>query len=117
LTAAFGLAAALSSCTNRELATPGVSDATTQALQSKVETIVVIYAENRAFDNLYGNFPGAEGLRQVVDPDGRPLPAYVPQVDRDGSPLERFGAIVDLPLSEATRQLLNVYDGGIESRW
>jgi len=90
LTAAFGLAAALSSCTNRDLATPGVSDATTRALQSKVETIVVIYAENRAFDNLYGNFPGAEGLRQVVDPDGRPLPAYVPQVDRDGSLLPKL---------------------------
>ena len=27
--------------------------------ESKVDTIVVIYAENRAFDNLYGNFPGA----------------------------------------------------------
>ena len=90
LAAAFGLAAALSSCTNRDLATPGVSDATTRALQSKVETIVVIYAENRAFDNLYGNFPGAEGLRQVVDPDGRPLPAYVPQVDRDGSLLPKL---------------------------
>ena len=85
LTAAIGLAAGLSSCTDRDLASPGVSDATTRALQSKVETIVVIYAENRAFDNLYGNFPGAEGLRQVVDHDGRPLPAYVPQVDRDGS--------------------------------
>ena len=90
LAAAFGLAAALGSCTNRDLASPGVSDATTQALQSKVETIVVIYAENRAFDNLYGNFPGAEGLGQVVDPDGRPLPAYVPQVDRDGSLLPKL---------------------------
>ena len=39
----------------------GVSDATTRALRSKVDTIVVIYAENRAFDNLYGNFPGARG--------------------------------------------------------
>ena len=87
LAAAIGLAAGLSSCTHRELAPPGVSDATTRALQSKIETIVVIYAENRAFDNLYGDFPGAEGLRQVVDRDGRPLPAYVPQVDRDGSRL------------------------------
>jgi acid phosphatase len=60
-------------------------DATTRALRAKVKTIVVIYAENRAFDNLYGNFPGAQGLNEVVDADGRPLPAYVPQRDRDGS--------------------------------
>ena len=48
---------------------------------------MVIYAENRAFDDLYGNFPGAEGLGDVIDGGGRPLPAYVPQRDRDGSPL------------------------------
>jgi len=64
------------------------TDATTQALRSKVKTVVVIYAENRAFDNLYGNFPGARGLGDVVDPSGRPLPAYVPQRDRDGSVLK-----------------------------
>jgi acid phosphatase len=86
LIAAIGLAA-LSSCSHENLAPSSVSDATTRALQSKVETIVVIYAENRAFDNLYGNFPGADGLSQVVDPVGRPLPAYVPQIDRDGSRL------------------------------
>jgi phospholipase C len=38
----------------------------TAALRDKVQNIVVIYAENRAFDNLYGNFPGARGLREVV---------------------------------------------------
>jgi acid phosphatase len=60
-------------------------DAMTQSLRAKVKTIVVIYAENRAFDNLYGNFPGVHGLSDVVDAAGRPLPAYVPQRDRDGS--------------------------------
>jgi acid phosphatase len=85
---ALGLVAGLCSCASRELsAPPGVSDPTTRALRTKIDTIVVIYAENRAFDNLYGNFPGAHGLGDVVDRDGRPLPAYVPQVDRDGSPL------------------------------
>jgi acid phosphatase len=85
--AALFLTAGLSSCTHQELAPPGTIDATTRALQAKVETIVVIYAENRAFDNLYGNFPGAEGLSHVVDQAGRPLPAYMPQIDRDGSRL------------------------------
>src|SRR5260370_901286 len=85
---ALGLVAGLCSCANRELsAPPGVSDTATRALRAKIDTVVVIYAENRAFDNLYGNFPGAHGLSDVVDRDGRPLPTYVPQIDRDGSPL------------------------------
>jgi acid phosphatase len=62
-------------------------DAATRALRDKVSTIVVIYAENRAFDNLYGNFPGAVGLDEVLERDGHPRPAYVPQLDRDGSVL------------------------------
>ncbi len=27
-----------------------------------IQTLVVIYAENRSFDNLFGTFPGANGL-------------------------------------------------------
>jgi acid phosphatase len=61
--------------------------ATTHALRTRVDTIVVIYAENRAFDSLYGHFPGARGLADVVGSDGRPLAAYAPQRDRDGSVL------------------------------
>jgi len=65
----------------------GAGDPVTSSLRTKISTIVVIYAENRAFDNLYGNFPGAVGVGQVVDAAGRPLPGYVPQVDRNGSVL------------------------------
>lgn len=65
-------------------------DPVTLALRAKVKTIVVIYAENRAFDNLYGNFPGARGLGDVVDASGQPLPAYAPQRDRDGSVLRKL---------------------------
>jgi acid phosphatase len=57
----------------------------TASLQANVKTIVVIYAENRSFDNLYGNFPGANGLSTVVDSTGKPTTAYVPQKDRDGA--------------------------------
>jgi acid phosphatase len=56
-----------------------------EALRADIQTIVVIYAENRAFDNLYGNFPGAHGLGEVVDAHGAPLQRYVPQRDRDGT--------------------------------
>ena len=53
----------------------------------QVQNLVVIYAENRSFDNLYGNFPGAHGLSEVVDASGKPTAAYVPQKDRNGTVL------------------------------
>jgi acid phosphatase len=88
LASALGLLAAECSCVaGTASAPPGARETLTLELRSKVDTIVVIYAENRAFDNLYGNFPGAHGLGDVVDGDGRPLPAYMPQIDRDGSVL------------------------------
>jgi acid phosphatase len=81
-------AAALAcACSVSQTAPAAHGDAATRALRDKVSTIVVIYAENRAFDNLYGNFPGAAGLDEVLERDGHPRPAYAPQVDRDGSVL------------------------------
>jgi len=68
----------------------GVNPFVTEALRHKVQNIVVIYAENRAFDNLFGNFPGAHGLNEVVDSNGQPLPGYIPQKDRDGSGLSEL---------------------------
>jgi acid phosphatase len=62
-------------------------DPVTRALQDKVQTVVVIYAENRAFDNLYGDFAGASGLSDVIDAHGSPLATYHPQRDRDGTVL------------------------------
>jgi acid phosphatase len=53
-----------------------------------IETLVVIYAENRSFDHLYGFFPGANGL-QSVSPDG------AMQRDRDGSVLNELPPIWD----------------------
>src|SRR5258708_33826247 len=49
----------------------------------QIETVVVIYAENRGFDHLYGFFPGANGLRRVV-------PGAAIQRDRDGSVLKEL---------------------------
>jgi acid phosphatase len=43
-----------------------------------IQTVVVIYAENRSFDNLYGGFPGANGLNTAAA-------KAIKQVDRDGS--------------------------------
>lgn len=55
---------------------------------AKIETVVVIYAENRSFDNLYGSFPGANGLANVT-------PANSTQVDRDGSVLKELPPVWD----------------------
>ncbi|SFK18879.1 acid phosphatase [Methylocapsa palsarum] len=52
----------------------------------KIENIVVLYAENRSFDNLYGAFPGANGLANVSAEAAK-------QADRDGSPLPRLPPI------------------------
>jgi acid phosphatase len=59
----------------------------TTALREKVQNIVVIYAENRSFDNIFGNFPGAHGLGEVVNPNGSPRRSYFPQKDRNGTTL------------------------------
>ena len=53
-----------------------------------IATIVVIYAENRSFDNLYGSFPGANGLSQVT------LAGYT-QLDRDGLVLKELPPVWD----------------------
>ncbi|HZT56138.1 MAG TPA: acid phosphatase, partial [Burkholderiaceae bacterium] len=47
-------------------------------------TVVVIYAENRAFDNLYGLFPGANG---VPGKNPSSTGGFAPQRDFDGSVL------------------------------
>jgi acid phosphatase len=51
---------------------------------NNIQTIVVIYAENRGFDNLYGLFPGANGV-PGVNPTS--TSSYVAQKDVDGSTL------------------------------
>ncbi|NWB70112.1 acid phosphatase [Pseudomonas sp. I8001] len=83
--AVLGVGATLSACGNTSEA-PGkpVDRPLTQqeldkALHEQVKTVVVIYAENRSFNNLFADFPGVE----------KPLSALAPadyqQRDRDGS--------------------------------
>jgi phospholipase C len=51
-----------------------------------IQTVVVLYAENRSFDNLYGKFPGANGLQNVT-------PEMAKQFDRDGTVLPELPPI------------------------
>lgn len=46
----------------------------------RIRHVVVIYAENRGFDHLYGLFPGANGI-------ARATPEQTTQLDHDGKPL------------------------------
>lgn len=66
---AFGLTA----CGSLDTGKPGAP-----AGLSAVKNVVVIYAENRSFDNLYGTFPGANGLSNVTADSAQ-------QKDRDGA--------------------------------
>ncbi len=61
--------------------TVDATTATTQGLASKLQNIVVIYAENRSFDNMFGHFPNANGI---------PATGISPQLDRDGSVLAKL---------------------------
>ena len=63
---------------------------------AKIKTVVVIYAENRSFDHLYGLFPGANGIANAtaeaklqLDHDGNPLP-HLPPVYDGGKPSPKF---------------------------
>ncbi len=53
-----------------------------KALQDNVKTIVVIYGENRSFNNLFANFPGVEHPLSAVKAD------HYRQRDRDGKVLD-----------------------------
>jgi phospholipase C len=54
------------------------SDASLGSLK-KINHLVVIYEENRSFDNLYGQFEGANGLEQASE-------SAKPQIDANGQP-------------------------------
>ncbi|WP_425601503.1 acid phosphatase [Dyella humicola] len=64
--------------------TPTALDA---ALREHIQQVVVIYAENRSFNNLFANFPGVERPLAALTPEG-----YL-QRDRDGSILKTLPPI------------------------
>ncbi|GFM73127.1 acid phosphatase [Pseudomonas cichorii] len=53
-----------------------------KALRQHIKTVVVIYAENRSFNNLFGDFPGVEKPLSALKP------ADYQQRDRDGTLLK-----------------------------
>ena len=92
--AALALAAA---CSNDKPAPATSSLASLQAARrdemeglGKIDHVVVIYLENRSFDNLYGEFAGANGLANAT---GAPL-----QVDATGTPYTTLPEVAGSPI-------------------
>ena len=59
------------------------------ALRAKIDTVVVIFCENRSFNNLFADFPGLQQPLSAVTPE-RAL-----QRDRDGTPLKVLPPVWD----------------------
>ena len=101
--------------------------ATPKARLENIEHIIVIYAENRSFDHLYGLFPGANGLANAtpeqytqVDRDGKPLPHLPPvwkgkepdpafPMELPNKPFRLDAPPINLPLSVRTRDLIHKF--------
>ncbi len=70
---------------------PGIATRVPPEL-AKIGHIVVIFEENRSFDNLFGNFPGADGLANAGpaatqrDRDGQPYATLPPVLDTGAKP-------------------------------
>ena len=83
--AVLGVGATLSACGNtseapgKPVARPLTPQDLDKALREQVKTVVVIYAENRSFNNLFADFPGVENPLSALSA------ADTQQRDRDGS--------------------------------
>lgn len=76
--AAVGLGAGLAPAAEAaQRSTPKAASSLDAKLKAHVKNVVVIYLENRSFNNLFAHFPGLAA----------PMPASAPQKDRDGSTL------------------------------
>jgi phospholipase C len=89
--------------TSGQAATPAALPNATQGKLERIQHIVVIFAENHSFDNLYGTFPGADGVADAtheqltqLDHDGTPLKELI-VFGRDGKPDAAFPRMPNRP--------------------
>jgi phospholipase C len=135
--------AALAACGNRAVslaslalpapAVPNVSAAAAArqvpvppAHPTTIDHVIVIYLENHSFDNLFGTFPGAEGLAQAgatatqIDGNGKPylnLPAIMNAGLKLALPDARFPTLPNtpfdidkfVPITQKTRDLVHAF--------
>jgi len=92
---AAGLATTLPSLTDAATAKPAVKGSLDAKLKANVKNVVVIYLENRSFNNLFANFPGTQYPLSAV-----PASASA-QKDRNGAVLPAlpkiWGGMVPTP--------------------
>ena len=82
---------------------PGTPAPASDGALARIDHVVVVFAENHSFDNLYGLFPGADGIANAtpqektqVDHDGRPLRELI-VFGHDGKPDPRFPRLPNAP--------------------
>ncbi|MDP2904114.1 MAG: alkaline phosphatase family protein, partial [Methylovulum sp.] len=111
----------------------GCANQPTRPALDDIGHIIIIYAENRSFDNLYGLFPGANGINQAsvgqttqLDHDGKPFarlpPIWASKTDNTptidaplpNQPFQIDGPPLNLPLSAQSRDLVHRYYQNIE---
>ena len=87
---------------------------------SRIENVVVIYAENRSFDHLYGLFPGADGIANAtagqktqLDLDGKPLPHLPATYD----PVQKGALRADLPTTGLPNGPFRIDAPPINRKW
>ncbi|MDD1149421.1 acid phosphatase [Pseudomonas sp. TNT2022 ID357] len=91
--AVLGVGATLSACSNpgeptgKPDARPLSPTELDKALRDQVKNVVVLFAENRSFNNLFANFPGVEKPLSALKPEA------FQQRDRDGSLLSKLPPI------------------------
>jgi phospholipase C len=70
---------------------PTVQEPSARAAVAKINHVVVIYLENRSYDNLYGEFPGADGIAGLA-------PERYRQIDSTGVPYSMLPQAADAHL-------------------
>ncbi len=115
-------------CAASLLASAGCAVAPTAGTaMQRVQHLVVIYAENHSFDNLYGLFPGADGIANAsaeqttqLDHDGKPLKELI-VFGADGQPDARFPRLPNAPFRIDAAPLNKRHDeivpSGIHAFW
>ena len=95
----------LAGCATKNVANnaPHAPNASPSSKLDSIQNVVVIYAENRSFDHLYGLFPGANGIANATDEqktqldhDGKPLKELI-IFGSDGKPAARFPRLPNAP--------------------
>jgi acid phosphatase len=95
----LGLLTALAGCGHHEVSATAAVDATVDPRLKQINHFVVIYLENRSFDHLFGNFPGANGRENAGDSSK--------QLDKNGVELKALPPVYNMSMLSRSLAALN----------